>query len=398
VGGILLFLGISAVLPDIISAFLIFAGGFLFLSKGSDLFVESIARIAKTFGISEFIIGLTVIAIGTSLPELLTGITSSLTGNPELVLGTAVGSNITNISLIIGLTSTVSLILINREIFYRDCYILLGISFLFYFFAYDSVITNIDGLILIGLFLFYIAFLFRFKPSISFLYNFQEYLDFVYGFDTLVDFSTYKRILLRGLDFKTHQRLIRAGLSLGWKLGTIPISLAVKGLDGHTYVSLIDSYKERLRKNLVRDFMIFIIGAVAIYIGAKYFVKGAVYIADILNVGQSIIGLTIVSLGTSLPELAVSIKSARRGLSNMVLGNVMGSNIANITLVIGASALILPINIPDFSISYVIPFMILMTFLLILFIRSGWHIRRLEGIIFLILYLVFLACMAGIVV
>lgn len=383
-------------LSDILSALFIFAGGFIFLSRGSDFFVESAARISRTLGVSDFVIGLTIIAVGTSLPELLTGIASSLTENPGIIEGTVIGSNIVNITLILGLTSIFSLILIKKDIFYRDCYILIGISFIFYWFTFDGAITNIEGLILILFFIFYVGFLFRFKPHMSVFYNFEEYLDFVYRFDTLVDIATYRRILKKGLDFNTHKRLVKAGMDIGWKLGTIPIILAVKGLDKHTYVSLVDFYEERLKKGLLGDSIIFFVSCFLIYLGAKYFVEGAVRIADILNVDQAIVGLTVVSIGTSLPELVISIKSVRKGFSNMVLGNVIGSNIANITIVMGTSALLVPIRIMDVNRLYVIPFMIFITFLLLAFIRSGWHIRKIEGIVFLIFYLGFLAGMIGI--
>jgi len=372
------------------------------LGKGSDFFVEAAVRIAKILGLSEFIIGLTLIAIGTSLPELGAGIVASYSGQTEIVLGNVVGSNIANIALILGFSAVIAPLLTEREMFNRDGYILLGISSIFYYFAHDGIITDIEGIILIFLFFFYTAVLLKFKPEISRVYRITEYVDFLYELDKIVDLKAHARFVRKGINLTTpfmlmrmHLRHIRKLFRAGRSIGTFPIRITDDGKRVE-YKNRINDYREKLRRSIFYELGILLISGSAIYLGAEFFVGGAVDIASILGIGPSIVGLTIVSIGTSIPELAVSLQSARKGFGNMVIGNLIGSNIANITLIVGVCSLIAPISLgitpelQDFNISYIIPFMIFVSFIGVIFIRRGWNISRFEGIIFLLLYSGFL--------
>ncbi len=148
--------------------------------------------------------------------------------------------------------------------------------------------------------------------------------------------------------------------------------------------------KELFKAGLIKDFLVVIISGIAVVVGANYLIEAAIFFANLFNVPDTLIGLSLVAIGTSLPELMVTITAARKGYSNIAVGNVIGSNIANIFLVIGVSGLILPLQIIKSTIYYAAPFMIFMSILLLVFIRSQWKIRKIEGTIFLVLYAVFM--------
>ena len=136
--------------------------------------------------------------------------------------------------------------------------------------------------------------------------------------------------------------------------------------------------------------LITVLSGAAVVFGAKYLVQEAIFFANLLNIPENIIGLSLIAIGTSLPELFISVSAALKGYGNIAVGNIIGSNIANIFLVIGVSGLISPIEIIKSTIYYTAPFMIFMSILLLVFIRSQWKIRRIEGTIFLILYTIFM--------
>jgi cation:H+ antiporter len=361
-------------MPDLFSALAAFVLGFIVLAKGADLFVESAARIARILGVSELVIGLTLIAVGTSLPELVTGVVASSTGQSGIVLGNIVGSNIANIGLILGLSVLITPLIAEKEMFYRDGVALILASLFFYFFALDGTISQKEGLVLLAFFIAYTSILLIFKPKIR---GFKEYVEYMYNLGRISELrNRAKRIL-----------------GIGLNIWFFPINLLNDEKRSHYLrLSRIREYKRQLQEIAMKDLGILVVSLIAVYLGAEYFVRGAVDIAHLLGVGPSIIGLTLVSVGTSLPELVVSIQSARKGFNQMVIGNILGSNIANITLIGGVCAIIAPVSLGlttalrDVNQHYVIPFMILLSLLCILFIKSSWTISRREGIVLLILY------------
>jgi len=144
------------------------------------------------------------------------------------------------------------------------------------------------------------------------------------------------------------------------------------------------------KAGLVKDFLILIVSGFAVVFGAKYLVDEAIFFADFFNIPKTLIGISIVAVGTSLPELSVSASAARRGYGEIAVGNIIGSNIANIFLILGVSASIFPLSITEASLFYTGLFMIFMSILLLFFIKSQWEIRRIEGVVFIILYSVFM--------
>lgn len=396
-------------MPDLLISSIVFVIGLVMLSKGADFFVEAAAKIAKILGVSEFIISLTLIAVGTSLPELGAGIVASYSGQTEIVLGNVLGSNIANIALILGISALITPLVTKKEMFYRDGYALLLVSSLFYYTAYDGTIDPLEGAALVTVFFTYTAILLKFKPRIPEL---KEYANIFYDLDRITRIQRQARLLRKGggitahMDFlKMYISQLRRLLRTGKSIGTFPIKMLdhrkrgdyIRKVRGYRErLSRVKEYRERLRESLIRDLGILLVSCAAIYLGAEFFVGSAIDIATAIGVGPSVIGLTIVSIGTSLPEFAVSLQSLRKGFNQMVIGNIIGSNISNITLIIGICALISPVSlgineelrhVNEYNI---IPFMIFVSLLGVIFIRTGWSIRRFEGILLLLIYSGFL--------
>ncbi|MFH1835749.1 MAG: calcium/sodium antiporter [Methanobacteriota archaeon] len=364
-----------------ISAVIFFLGGLALLLKGSDLFVDSSVRIAKYAGISEVVIGLTLVAVGTSLPELATSVTAAYYGNTGLAVGNVVGSNIANMGLILGICSFIAVLKLGEEVFYRDGFIMLGITLIFYWFASDGVISPLNGFVLLAVFGLYISYLFQAKPKFKNILRLNEFIYLNIPVERIFELGFYKKIVEKGLDSIKHRELVDRKLGLG-----LPESRIKKGFNGATYRRILVKYEEKLRRQTLKEVFCIIGGIVGIYFGSKYMISGAVDIASSLGIPENIVGFTLIAVGTSLPELFVSITSVKKGFGNIILGNVIGSNIANLSLVVGVSSFVSPIIIPETSISVTIPLMIILSFVTVLFIRSGWQVRRREGIFFLLSY------------
>lgn len=340
--------------------FLIFGIALAVLIKGSDFFVDSASKLARYFGVSDFIIGLTIVALGTSLPEFASAIAASLRGNTGLIIGNIVGANITNIGLILALSSILVVLEIKKTMFRRDGLFLIIITTLFFIFAINKTISRFEGLILCTLFMFYISFLFKFQPSKG-RFSFKEYLTNFNGafLKKFVKPNTYKEIILKGFRFIGPQR---------------------KSL----------TFEEETFLQIFKNVFLLMVGGIAVFYGAKYAIPSAANIAYYFKVPEDIVGLVLISLGTTLPELSVSLSAVKKGLSHILIGNILGSSIANILLIGGVAAIIHPLAINKISLYYSIPFLILMTFMLLSFIRSHWILRMFEGLILLILYILFI--------
>ena len=213
---------------------------------------------------------------------------------------------------------------ISWEVFYRDGLVLLGLSFVFYFLAADGVLSPYEGLILLIIFSFYVGYLFRVKPKFSRIMRLKEFLYEHFSIDRFLEFETYKLIVEKGLDAHTYEELLKRGI----KAVEFPVKLLEKGFDAETYGRILLAYEEMVRKKIMREFLLAFAGLMGVYLGSKYMIAESVELATLLGVSQNLIGLTLVSIGTTFPEFAVSITSARKGFGDMALGNVIGSNIA----------------------------------------------------------------------
>ncbi len=330
---------------------LIFIASLVFLVKGSDFFVKAAAAIAKKLGVSEFMIGLTLVAFGTSIPELASSIFASAKGETELVIGSVVGSNIANVGLIIGVLAVFVIVRTKKVMIKRDGYIMLFASVVFYLLALDGSIVWYDSLILLLIYTTYIFFLFETRNHEE-KQHFRGFMRYFFRFGYLVS-------LARGMRDWDHN-------------------------DGD------EEIRSWTARSLFKDFIILLFSGIAIVLGANYLIEEAIFFASLLNVPETVIGISMVAVGTSLPELSVTLSAARKGFANLAVGNVVGSNIANILLVVGVTGLINPLEVIKPSIIFIIHFMLLLSLLLLLFIKSDWEIRRPEGVIFLLLYFLFI--------
>lgn len=256
--------------------------GFVLLIKGADFLVDGASNIAKKFHIPEIIIGLTIVSIGTSMPELFVSITSALEGYPDMAVGNIVGSNIANLLLILGMSSIIRSIKFKRETRLIEIPMCLGISLLFVLLCnLGHDVTRFDAGILIVLFVLFI------------------------GYTILM--------AKKGEDFDKED-------------------------DDEKVVD-----KTKSSKSTIKDIVFLILGAVLLKIGGDLTVDNAVEVAKHFGLSEKLISVTILAIGTSLPELVTSVSAAFKGKSDIAIGNILGSNIFNMLLIIGVSAMIKPI-------------------------------------------------------
>lgn len=341
----------------VLSNIALFVLGLVLLVKGADFFVKAAATIAQKLGVSEFVIGLTLVAIGTSVPELASSVIAALKEQSGIVIGNVVGSNIANIGLILGIGALIARMKTEEEMLKRDGYIMLFAALIFYVFIINGAISRGEALIFLLLYLAYTMFLFEAKPKSNENYAFKEFIRYFIEFKYLVALGS------------------RIFPGINKKENSIPGERRIEELS---------------RAGLIRDFIVLGISGFAIVFGANNLVNAAIFFAEFFAIPKTVIGISLVALGTSLPELGVTLSAARQGYGTMAVGNVLGSNIANIFLVIGVSALIFPLSIIKSTVFYITPFMIFMSILLLVFIKGGWEIKRMEGVVFLVLYSLFL--------
>lgn len=302
------------------------------LIKASDYFTESAEKIGLFFGLPAFIVGVTIVAIGTSLPELVSSLISVFENSSEIVVGNVVGSNIANIFLVLGVAAIFSKKMnISFEIIHIDLPIFISSAVLLALFIWDGNFTFWEGIISLFALLIYM------------LYT----------------------ISLREKSTKKSRK----------------INKDVKKLLA----------KDKIKGNNLpfKVWIVLVISAFFIYLGAKYTIESVINLSDILGIGKEIIAISAVALGTSLPELVVSISAARKGKAEMAIGNVLGSNVFNSLAVMGIPALFGTLIIPSSVLSFGLPVMILATFIYFVMTQDR-EITKWEGWFLTIFYLVFI--------
>ena len=258
---------------DLVLQFVLLALGFVLLGKGADWFVEGAAGIAAKFGIPQLVIGLTIVAMGTSAPEAAVSIAASLKGSADITIGNVVGSNIMNILVILGCASVITPLLLARSTARIEIPFVIAITALLYFQGMDGVISFFDGVILLVGFVVYLLYLYRMAINSA------------------------------PTEEEEQGEEMSMGKCILWTLGGLAVIIA----------------------------------------GSNVTVNAATAIAVFMGLSERIIGLTIVALGTSLPELFTSVTAARKGNADIAIGNIVGSNIFNILFVVALSALIVDI-------------------------------------------------------
>ena len=294
--------------------------GFLFLIKGSDFFVDGASSIASHLKIPTIIVGLTIVAFGTSAPEAAVSITSSLTGSNAMAVSNVIGSNLFNMLMVIGIAALLSNLLMEKSVLKKDLPFLVAITLLFAIFIFIGWdITNIEGIILLIILAGYIIYL-------------------------------------------------------------------IRGSKKSKNANEVEAAKFTLPKSII----LIIIGLAGIIIGGDLVVDSASAIAIALGMSETLVGLTIVAIGTSLPELVTSITALKKGENQLVIGNVIGSNIFNILFVLGASSAISRIPL-DSSMLIDVLFMMGVTILCFIFGKTQDKYDKKEGVILIALFIAYMA-------
>lgn len=319
----------------IAAVILLLAVGFAFLVKGADFFVEGSSSIAKKLKVPPIIIGLTIVAMGTSLPETAVSVTASLVQNNELAVSNVVGSNIFNLMFVIGVCSILTPIMVQKATVVRDIPLSLGC-------ALFLLVLGISGL--------------GDKAGMT--------LGHADGVIFLIVFAGYIFTMVRS----------------AMKARAAGQKVEIEGVEE------CDNMKEL---SYGKSILFLIVGAAAIAFGGDLTVDTASRIAIELGMSQTLVGLTIVSIGTSLPELVTSVVAARKNEVDMALGNVIGSNIFNILLILGVAAAISPVTFIMENIIDII-ILIIMSTVVWIFAWTSKKINRKEGIIMLLVYVVYM--------
>lgn len=300
------------------------AMGLIMLIKGGDWTVDSATTIAERMGIPATIIGFTIVAFGTSLPELIVSINSNLSGFPGLSMGNVVGSNIANVLLILGASAVITPLIFKGRSAAEDMAVMVVSSFVLVALVYNGIIEQWHG-------------------------------GAMFGF--LVAYVLYKLTTTKNKDDE----------------------------------ELILSEEKEQNKSLLFASALLIVGLASVSIGSEFLVRGAVDVAEFVGVPQAVIGLTLVAIGTSLPELSVAIQAARKKENDIVIGNVVGSNVFNILSILGLTALIKPLEIEQGIVQQDILFMTAVALFLVVLAYVIKRSDRLGGILMLIVYFGYIA-------
>ena len=300
--------------------------GIVVLYFGAEWLVRGASRLASSLGVSPIVVGLTVVSLGTSAPELVVCLVAALQGNPGLAIGNVMGSNLANIGLILGLTSLVHPLEVKHRVVWREMPVMLLITFAIYPIAFDRVLSRMDGFMLLLVLLAYLVWVFR----------------------------------------SGHPDEIKSSHGPRDSMATSEEAASLLNLKDIGQVAL---------------------GSAFLVLGGYCIVKGAVEVASALGISEVIIGLTVVAIGTSLPELATSLVAAMRQEVDIAVGNIIGSNIFNLTAIFGTTAIVRPIMIPETVLSRELAGVVFMSLLLLPILRNGWQIKRWEGALLLAAYI-----------
>lgn len=334
--------------------------GLLFLYLGGELLVRNASHLAEHLGLSRMMVGLTVVAFGTSSPELAATLSSVFQGVPDLATGNVIGSNIANIGLILGITALFFPLKSNRSFIVQELPIMLFVMLAMFVVLFDNQIGRIDGVILFAMLIAYIV-----------------------GNILRTRRSTSKETSLNNFEIDSEQAEVTSE--------TIAASHEHTH-EGHQHyqtdhhVDNADHLTQRSTQHLLKLIFGSIAGIIILVLGAQSLIRGGVAIATQWGVSEKVIGLTLVAVGTSLPELASSIIAAVRKETDLILGGAIGSNIFNVLAILGITALIKPINTPFVSVQYDLVIMLLFSFILLVFMIQGKSLNRTEALILLCMY------------
>ncbi|WP_402372158.1 calcium/sodium antiporter [Isoptericola rhizosphaerae] len=326
-----------------LSSVLLLLAGFVLLVGGGEALVRGAASLARTMGMSSLVVGLTVVSFATSSPELAVSAGAALSGSPGLAVGNVVGSNIANILLVLGISALVVPLMVTSRVVRTDIPVMIGLSVLALVLALDGTISTADGVLLLALLAAYLVV-------------------------TIIRSR-------RGRD-------------------DAPPAAAAGAAGAPTKAaSAPRRFRATRTRSILLDVVLVAVGVGLLVLGAQLLVRGATQIATSFGVSDLVIGLTVVAVGTSLPELATSVIAVRRGEGDLAVGNIVGSNIFNIGAVLGLTAVVAPggIGVDPAAVHFDLPLMVAVALALLPVAFTGQLIRRWEGTLFVVLYLAYVA-------
>lgn len=341
--------------------------GVIIVLKGADWLTDGAVNIATRFGVSQMVIGLTIVAMGTSMPEFCVSMVSALKGTPDLAVGNVVGSNTLNTLLIVGCSALVAPIMVKRSSVKRDIPFAVVASLLMLLFCLDGAIGRVDAAVLFAGFCLFMFVTLKYAKTT------EEHAETV---------ATSGAAMATAAAASTSVSEASTSQTSAPEASTSQTSAP----EASTSQS---SASEASVASMLKAVVMLVVGLLCLIAGSNMFVDNASFVASSLGVSDAVIGLTIVAGGTSLPELATSIVSAKKGNSDIAIGNVIGSNVFNILMIIGITGLVKPMHIAGITtldLIMMLASMLLMWF----FCRTTYKVKRWEGAVLTIVYLAYL--------
>lgn len=308
---------------------IIFLISIILIVKGGNLFTDGAVWLAEYTGIPHVIIGATIVSIATTVPEFIVSLLAALSGHPDIAVGNVVGSTTVNIGIILALSILIAPVIVTSSM-KKGALIMLGSGSIFFLFLQNRTITSVNAVYLLAMLLAY------------FIYNFRQ---------VNIQRDSYENASA-AIDEKVHKKAV-------------------------------------MKKNIIG----FLVGAILIIIGSRLLIDSGSKIAEYLGVPELIVALTLIALGTSLPELVTSVTSALKGNPGIGVGNVLGANFLNMTMIFGGTALVAPVPVSEQTIALDAPFMLALVATATLFMVTSKKLNRIHGLIILSIYIVYLYLM-----
>lgn len=338
--------------------------GVIIVLKGADWLTDGAVNIATRFGVSQMVIGLTIVAMGTSMPEFCVSMVSALKGTPDLAVGNVVGSNTLNTLLIVGCSALVAPIMVKRSSVKRDIPFAVVASLLMLLFCLDGAIGRVDAAVLFAGFCLFMFVTLKYAKTT------EEHAATV---------ATSGAATATAISEASTSQASSSEAS----------SSETSAPEASSSETSAPESSQASGTSMLKAVVMLVVGLLCLIAGSNMFVDNASFVASSLGVSDAVIGLTIVAGGTSLPELATSMVSAKKGNSDIAIGNVIGSNVFNILMIIGITGLVKPMHIAGITtldLIMMLASMLLMWF----FCRTTYKVKRWEGAVLTIVYLAYL--------
>ncbi|MDY5926929.1 MAG: calcium/sodium antiporter [Prevotella sp.] len=344
--------------------------GVIIVLKGADWLTDGAVKIATRFGVSQMVIGLTIVAMGTSMPEFCVSMVSALKGTPDLAVGNVVGSNTLNTLLIVGCSALVAPIMVKRSSVKRDIPFAVVASLLMLLFCLDEAIGRVDAAVLFAGFCLFMFVTLKYAKTT------EEHA---------------AAVATSGAAMATEAAASTSVSETPTSQTSAPEASTSQPSSSEASSSETSAQEasQASGTSMLKAVVMLVVGLLCLIAGSNMFVDNASFVASSLGVSDAVIGLTIVAGGTSMPELATSMVSAKKGNSDIAIGNVIGSNVFNILMIIGITGLVKPMHIAGITtldLIMMLASMLLMWF----FCRTTYKVKRWEGAVLTIIYLAYL--------